>query len=214
MAPMSLYFSWKEPSNWIVNNPNWFKFSTSFLFYTVLIPFLFFPLPSLYLITLKTCMKSMSSTLYQFPSNNEQGQTHLEEHLTRNENFHNSYEEERRKRSMANFAVLSILQSTLETGPATQVAGLWDARDAWVKITRNTLIQVLNQPYTSGRGVSIEIVHWILLLLLSMSSSHLVISHQSEIHSKCAHIPSELCQCQWVSSVFLPWAWVNNRLLI
>ena len=37
---------------------------------------------------------------------------------------------------MANFAVLSILRSTLDAGPATQIVGLRDARDAWCKIAR------------------------------------------------------------------------------
>lgn len=35
---------------------------------------------------------------------------------------------------MVNFAVLSILCSTLEPGPAMQISGLRDTRDAWCKI--------------------------------------------------------------------------------
>ena len=35
---------------------------------------------------------------------------------------------------MENFALLSIIQSTLDAGPATQIARLYDARDMWCKI--------------------------------------------------------------------------------
>ena len=47
---------------------------------------------------------------------------------------HNSYNNECKKWQMENFALLSIIQSTLDAGPATQIARLYDARDMWCKI--------------------------------------------------------------------------------
>ena len=74
--------------------------------------------------------------MYNIPTNDPRGPEHMQEHIARNESLRDSYDDERKKWQMANFAVLSILRSTLDAGPATQIAGLRDVRDAWCKIAR------------------------------------------------------------------------------
>lgn len=68
--------------------------------------------------------------LHNISPNDPRGPENLQEHSARNEILRDSYQDERRKWQMANFAVLSILRSTLDAGPATQIAGLCDAQGA------------------------------------------------------------------------------------
>ena len=72
--------------------------------------------------------------IYNIITNDLWGPEYLQEYITKNESLHDSYNNEHKKWQMANFAVLSILWSTLDAGPATQIARLCNARDVWCKI--------------------------------------------------------------------------------
>lgn len=76
------------------------------------------------------------STLQQnpAPTTNQVNQM-ITQHNQRNESLLQTYEQERREWQMANYTVLTILRSTLESSPQAQIAGMRDARSAWIKIS-------------------------------------------------------------------------------